>query len=162
LGYGTIIIDQNCYRIQYDNGKLENLIKSIRFWKDDFKLLLLNLSDLTKEIDINGEKFVPIGKLKNGGTNINEYRYLEWKGYSAIDNEEHETSYDEKTKSFLQFYRGESRMCTKQHEKLEKLLEWHFDIHGLIEKGLAIDKKKISWATQKDFTHGWSQLITSI
>jgi len=26
---------------------------------------------------------------------------------------------------------------------IEKLYEWHFDIHGLIEKGLAIDKSKL-------------------
>lgn len=48
LGYGTIIIDQNCYRIEYDNGKFENLVKSLRFWQTDFKLCLRSLSDITK------------------------------------------------------------------------------------------------------------------
>ena len=63
IGYGTIIIDQNCYRIEYDNGKFENLVKALRFWQDDFKLCLRNLYDLTKEIEHNGERFVPIERL---------------------------------------------------------------------------------------------------
>jgi len=64
LGFGTIIIDQNCYRVEYDNGKFENLVKSLRFWKDDFKLILFGLDNLTKEIEVNGEKFVPCEKIK--------------------------------------------------------------------------------------------------
>ena len=71
--------------------------------------------------------------LKNGGTDLNEYRFLEYKGYSAIDNEEHETCYEPDTMSFHQFYRGDSRMCTRQYQKFQKLLEWHFNVFQLPE-----------------------------
>lgn len=71
--------------------------------------------------------------LKNGGTDLNEYRFLEWKGYSVIDNEQHETCYDPKTMSFNQFYMGDSRMCTGQYEKFQMLLKWHFNVFNLPE-----------------------------
>lgn len=69
------------------------------------KPILRPLSDLTKEIEVNGEKFVP----KN------------WLGYNYI---------------------GENlgtNMATWSHRTVQKLYEWHFDIHGLISTGLAID-----------------------
>lgn len=112
IGFGTIIIDQNCYRIQYDNGKFENLVKSLRFWKDDFKLVLLNLSDLTKKIEVNGEKFVPIKKLPY---------------YSDILN--HVIKYPKEYQALINL-----KFCM-----IQNLLEWRFDIYGLIENGLAVD-----------------------
>ena len=73
------------------------------------KPILRPLSDLTKSIEVNGERFVPAYKMITHGfhnqfwyeTEIFDYRYL-----YAMD--------------------------------LEKLFEWHFDVFGLIEKGLAI------------------------
>ncbi|MFC3353723.1 hypothetical protein [Sphingobacterium zeae] len=109
----------------------------------DCKPVLRPLSDLIKVIEYDGRKFIPMHRLKDGGTYLNEFRFLEWKGYSAIDNEEHETCYDPETMSFNQFYRGDSRMCTKQYEKMQLLFKWHFDVFGLIEKGLAIDINSI-------------------
>lgn len=73
IGLGTIIIDQNCYRIEYDNGKYENLIKSLRVHKDDFKLVLYNLSDLTKFCEDLG--FVPIEELQKRDSDI---EFLGW------------------------------------------------------------------------------------
>lgn len=116
-----------------------NNVMSIVDGDTKLKPILRPLSDLTKEIEVNGEKFVPMKRLKNGGTDLNEYRFIEWKGYSAIDNEEHETCYCPETMSFYQFYMGDSRMCSNQYEKMQLLLSWHFDIHGLIDQGLAID-----------------------
>ncbi len=75
----------------------------------NFKPILHPLSDLTKEIDHNGEKFVPvveIMKIKDGGEWISvQYQPIKNNPYWVI----------------------------------EKLYEWHFDIHGLIGEGLAID-----------------------
>lgn len=72
---------------------------------DKIKPILRPLSDLTKEIEVNGEKFVP--------------------------------------KEYLQYnYIGESigmNVATFSHRLVQKLLEWHFDIYGLIENNLAID-----------------------
>lgn len=87
------------------------------------KPILRPLSDLTKEIEHNGEIFIPIDYLKNNysgfyfdsnpellikSNNTNLYISLQWS---------------------VEFY--------------NKLLEWHFDVFSLIEKGLAIDKNKI-------------------
>ena len=75
-----------------------------------FKPILRPLSDLTKEIEVNGEKFVP----------------KDWLNYNFI---------------------GENmglNIATWSHRTIEKLYEWHFDIHGLIENGLAIDINTIN------------------
>ena len=76
-------------------------------------LILRQLSDLTKEITVNGETFVPINKLVKQeliGTHIFESMIID--------------RIKEKTMSF---------------KISEKLFEWHFDVFGLIEAGLAID-----------------------
>jgi hypothetical protein len=64
---------------------------------EDVRLILRPLSDLTKEIDHNGEKFVPKDVFMESDVDL--------------------TSYD-----------GVVTLCS-----------WHFDVFGLIEKGLAID-----------------------
>lgn len=66
------------------------------------KPILRPLSDLTKEIEVNGEKFVPNN----------------WFGRKGL--------------------KLESIQDEKFHI-VQKLLQWHFDIYGLIENGLAID-----------------------
>jgi hypothetical protein len=89
--------------IKFLNEKSDEPIKN-------FKPILRPLSDLTKEIEVNGEKFVPAGKMITHGfhnsfwyeTEKFDYRYL-----YVMD--------------------------------FEKLLEWHFDVFGLIDFGLAID-----------------------
>ena len=63
--------------------------------------ILRPLSDLTKEIEVNGVKFVP---------------------------EELLSAHFE-----IQYYGN------MLHKNVQKLYEWHFDIHGLIDQGLAID-----------------------
>ena len=76
----------------------------------DFKPILRPLSDLTKEIEVNGDKFIPHIKL-GGRPNLKDYdiEYLS----KNIDN--------------------------MSYGLVSKLIEWHFDVFGLIEKGLAID-----------------------
>ena len=75
------------------------------------KPILRPLSDLTKEIEVNGEKFVPQKKL----THLD----LEW------------------------LINSNDLILKTNYEDVLKLLEWHFDIHGLIEQGLAIDKNTL-------------------
>ena len=71
-----------------------------------FKPILRPLSDLAKEIEVNGQKFIPNIKLDwNDGNNTCYSDILKWI-------------------SIADYF---------------KLLEWHFDIYGLIEKSLAID-----------------------
>lgn len=76
----------------------------------DIKPILRPLSDLTKEITHNGETFVPVEKL---GINL----------------------FDKETKYFIL----DGYFNAIPYWVIQKLYEWHFDIHGLIEKGKAID-----------------------
>ena len=77
-----------------------------------FKPILRPLSDLTKEIEIDGEIFIPYDWIKE---NIDRHGcYID---YSDMFIEPTEYAYN----------------------VVSKLFEWHFDVFGLIEKGLAID-----------------------
>ncbi len=87
------------------------------------KPILRPLSDLTKEIEVNREKFVPYKKLG----------WVLYRNECGIGSE----------LSFGDAHSGTVNVIDYLDD-LEKLYEWHFDIHGLIEKGLAIDINTIS------------------
>lgn len=101
------------------------------------KPILRQLSDLTKEIEVNGEKFVPIVKL---------YK-IQWGGTHRLSDENKYYTVD--LGLFAKCSHNSSAMETNinikyplnnSYWKIEKLLEWHFDIHNLIENNLAIEK----------------------
>lgn len=76
----------------------------------DCKPILRPLSDITKEIEHNGERLVPSKVIEDIAlewvvTSVNPYDLIKMMGY----------------------------------ENVQKLLSWHFDIFGLIDQGLAID-----------------------
>lgn len=99
-------------------NKLELRTSWGTFYNNQIIPILRPLSDLIKEIEVNGEKFVPIKKL----------------GWEYYDGE---------LGSITNCVYGESPKTTVNVMDylydLEQLYEWHLDIHGLIEKGLAID-----------------------
>ena len=81
---------------------------------EHIKPILKTLSDLSKEIEVNGEKFVPIEFFDDEDTKswliiLSETKDIEW----AL--------------SYLGFF------------IVQKLFEWRFDVFGLIENNLAID-----------------------
>ena len=85
---------------------------------DEFKPILRPLSDLAKEIEVNRKKFVPKEKLWDEivyDTDEEYYRILkrEWDEIDLIK--------------------------SAPYRFVQRLQEWHFDIYGLIENGLAID-----------------------
>ncbi len=86
---------------------------------DKVKPILRPLSDLTKEIEVGGEKFVPLNKLAFTN-NLKMYQFIDGAFYSLN-------------------YAKYLEIKEMPYIVVEKLLEWHFDIHGLIEKNLAID-----------------------
>lgn len=93
-----------------DNTSISEHFKLCHKFNNDLTYcmpFLRPLSDLTKEIEINGERFVPYIKLM---WDI-ELEY-QWKCPIGYD---------------------------YAYRNIEKLFEWHFDVFGLIEKGLAID-----------------------
>lgn len=96
-----VLITEQIDEVRDKKLTLDNCDFVLKFCKP----ILRPLSDLTKEIEVNEEKFIP----------------KDWIGYNYI---------------------GENlgtNMATWSHRTVQKLLEWHFDIYGLIEKCLAID-----------------------
>jgi hypothetical protein len=85
---------------------------------DAFKLILRPLSDLTKEIEVNGERFVGIEKIE---TLFNIEFEMDSESSFLIGKE---ILYD---------------VLELNYVIIEKLFEWHFDVFGLIENDLAID-----------------------
>lgn len=124
IGTGEVQIDNTCFRIIYEDGRIENLIKSIRTWRNDFKIILRSLSDLTKEIEHNGEKFVPIDYI-NG-----EFR-LEIPNKIELQNWVKNIS--------IHFVLAEWVGIEDLYKLFKLLFQWHFDVFGLIDRGLAID-----------------------
>ncbi len=121
--------------------------------RDSIKPILRPLSDLTKEIEVNGEKFVPLYKLckRQGFTMPNDWEYsfnTEFNVVAMMKSEDWIFRYLNTEKSFwlngVGNYNKKHQKSQKQLEMFEKMYEWHFDIHGLIEKGLAIDVNTIS------------------
>ena len=83
-----------------------------------WKPLLRNLTSLTKEIEHNGERFVPLDQIQKEVDWCDAY--TEWWDYQ-------EPNFD-------------SMMMNGPYEVIQILLSWHFDVFGLIPSGLAIEK----------------------
>lgn len=124
------------------------------FFINDVLPLLRPLSSLIKVIDVDGKSFIPIielARLENGG-GVFDYQIekllTEESGsivlYYISSAGLVEFSYDPKFMTFTMMLRNkdESYKCdlivNHQLEMFQKLHEWHFDIYGLIDKGLAI------------------------
>jgi len=103
-----------------DSYYLDKLKNNLEF----IQPILRPLSDLTKEIEVDGEKFVPMEKLKKEfNKTLDIYSLLSDEIYIDIDTENYS-----QTINLLDGYKI-----------VQQLLKWHFDINNLIEKGLAID-----------------------
>lgn len=81
---------------------------------NEVKPILRPLSDLTKEIEFNGEKFVPLEILSQKDNIYYHDKYMR----EIISNQQH-------LKNQLYYY--------------SKLFDWHFDVFNLIKNNLAID-----------------------
>jgi hypothetical protein len=104
-----------------------------------FKLKLRPMLDLTKEIKHNGVKFVPIVellKIKHKGWVIEKLNTR----YNEIDFEIN-NNYAKAHFRFMATLSIDVWLRNIEEEPLwvvQKLLEWHYDIFGLIPKGLAV------------------------
>jgi hypothetical protein len=101
---------------------------------DSAKLILHPLSDLTKEIEIKGKKFIPIDVLSEEFL-CPFYKFGQhttgWVGF--ID-----TAFGS-TKNNMPIYMDNEIMGECHYFIYQKLVEWHFDIDNLIGHNLAID-----------------------
>lgn len=108
---------------------------NIEQFSDDDKPLLRNLSQLTEEIEHNGESFVPwveINKFLNNGEYQPHFNVIEYNEWGSL------------TISFGDHCAGYS-LNLEAIPVIQKLFEWHFDVFGLREKNLAlpIDGKEV-------------------
>lgn len=114
------------------------------------KPILRPISDLTKEIEVNGEKFVPIYELcKTQGFSMPKIDRCELSFHSEF-NKTAMIKMDGWIFRYLNneksFWLNGTEDWSKKHQKsnnqldmFQKLHEWHFDIYGLIEQNLSID-----------------------
>jgi len=107
----TEILDVLSLEIGSEEDFIVNQYSSFFF---QFKPILHPLSYLTKEIEVNGEKFVPLTEILN-------YEYY---GYSEL-------RYMVQNNNFY-------LLPAISNQLTQKLLEWHFDFYGLIENNLAV------------------------
>ncbi len=103
-----------------DTGEVWLVLDDIEVPIIEFKPLLYPLEYLTKGIEVNGEKFVPYDYFLNDTEN-------DWFGGNIWMRYLFEGNIDKLEIGFIPYY------------VIQKLLQLHFDIFGLIEKGLAID-----------------------
>lgn len=110
------------YKLNYKrNGKFCSTTMSgleLDVWFDDYndefiQPILRPLSDLTKEIEHKGRKFVPLDEIK-------KWVVPYW---------------DEK--------RSLNPIRDWRYRDIQKLLEWHFDVFGLIDKNLAVNLNEL-------------------
>ena len=114
----NISLDEQCFAIGGISTMNIYSIKNVLNGK--IKPILRPLSDLTKEIEFNTEKFIPIDWFQNEETNTDDYFDGNiWVEY-LFNNENHGVEFI-------------------PYGMMVKLFEWHFDVFGLIDKGLAID-----------------------
>ena len=132
---------------------------------DRIKPILRPLSDLTKDIEHNGEKFVALVKLYETAY-YGIFKYVTPYKINFIDQEDNSLGLvvrdeDEERNGFTLNFPTDHynwfefrltldnenlshNMTLNQFQLFEKLFEWHFDVFGLIEKGLAIDINTIN------------------
>lgn len=93
----------------------------------NFQPILRPLSDLTKQIDVDGNRFVPIYRIiKQFST---EYHFRDSGMLMSLE------SLDD---TILMFINNE--IAPECHIGIFRVLsKWHFDVFGLIQRGLAID-----------------------
>ena len=125
------------FRLVYLTGDLYADIENKTF-PEEFIPVCRPLSDLTKEIEHKGEKFVPMTKLLK----MEGYEHFFENGHKGknacvIDCWWINTEFDDKPKPYEKF-------CTWHLDRVSfedalKLIEWHFDLADLISKGEAID-----------------------
>lgn len=125
--------------VEMEDEKERYLSCSVNF--KEVKPILRPLSDLTKEIEVDGEKFIPIIKM------VAECHY--WMDYYNQGlGKFGENIKSTRSKPIYNVGYGDMKIYwvvdftyipALDWQYIQKLFEWHFDVFGLIEKNLAIN-----------------------
>ncbi len=94
------------------------------------KPILRPLSDLTKEIKVDGEKFYPFEKIINAPLDYE-------KAYRVLGKRRFEILFDNDGEAYLEKLSTDPKGWPYYY--LTYLFKWHFDVFDLIDAGLAID-----------------------
>ena len=110
----------------------------------EVKPILHPLSDLTKEIEHGGEKFVPIVELAkiawvDGYVDFKYQSLKEGTVFIAFPDKNNVFGYDSNTQSFFGAIDGKPCSVVNQLTLFETMVKYHFDISDLISKNQAID-----------------------
>lgn len=146
-------------RNNFEKSIIELTIENLQMiLSNSDKLVLRPLSDLTKEIEVNSARFIPMLKLAEIGITDNEgitflceNNFISNFGFARYGIKilvHNELNYFNFMTEEISFYyenqHGQHDSIDNQYQLFQKLLEWHFDIFGLIEKGLAVDYNTIN------------------
>ncbi len=142
LPYNTLIAN-----IEYEYGEPKP-IKSAIFLTPEIvhnlisfpktrKLILRNLSDLTKEIEHNEERFVPITKL-TGVEDLSVFEITD--RYIKLP----KARYSGKEITDWVLNLDKVGILLNPYIAIQRLIEWHFDIFSLIDNGLAVDYNTVN------------------
>lgn len=102
------------------------------------KPLLFPITDITKEINFGGVKFIPIMRMF-GEDDYEKYKYnikVEHKKYIG----KRATITVDGIEDMISFGMKHPLRNTMSYENYVSLFSWHFDMFGLIESGLAEDR----------------------
>lgn len=120
ISFGETNYNDNLYSLETLVFTMEG--KDVLGWKP----ILRPLSDLTKEIEHDGEKFVPVDWIEmNLRKGIDIYKPLNPEFPIEITITTNDYSHE------VELYDG--------YLIMQKLISWHFDVFNLIDQGLAID-----------------------
>ena len=105
------LIDTNPERVRIVSWDRDADIEWLRL--DEIKPYMRHLSQLTEEIEYNGERFVPVDVI------FKEQKYV-------------------KVSDYLSDFTKDIASHSLSYSAMQMLIKWHFDIDSLLEKGLAI------------------------
>lgn len=113
-------------------------IRDVILYNKNYKPILRPLSDLTKEIEHNGERFIPIMRIFGGDTYDHDYKYEISIVEKPILGERIEISVEGLGSPCISFSISNILNNPLYYSQWKELLEWHFDIFGLHEKNLCV------------------------
>lgn len=143
--YNLISVDPN-YPNEFRTKKLNE--NTISFCLKYCKPILRPLSDLTKEIKHKGNVFIPLEKISEDFTSEIDFIDVDralWQvmnPYGTIDYSLWFETINIGDESIIIEHlncNGKDNQNIITYRRYFQLCKWHFDVFGLIEKGLAID-----------------------
>lgn len=165
LPYGLKVSKIHKLHAETGIGNINQVISAVNSGKLQYRPHLRPLSSLTKEIEHNGERFVPmveLYKIARGRYKDSIIRHysvmasnsimIEMEGYrnfifSIVKSDSDiriENPYNFQLHSTnLHQDDAKSEMVLCWNTLFEKLFEWHLDVFGLIDKNLAINLEEI-------------------